>query len=281
MVRILRAGIRLDHGRFDTGRYVEAGDFDINGVAAEYPEINQAQFARGYTSIYNPDYTETTTTETTETTETSATTSESETDATTETTPETTPEETTSETEQSVTPTPAEPTQPDIRITTSSSSTPEGEDVQKLTVIGDDFPDNTNVYMGPDGMIYFEIGESRLVKAVGTVLLTISLIAFVIDLLLIGWVVYWRLQFAKKDPNEKAIAGYHYFSFMSRLFKYGLPRRARLIAEKAAFAADKITPQEAGALIKVCYVDMAEISKGFNRFKKLLYKALEVKVTGK
>ena len=263
------------------GAYVEAGDFDINGVAAEYPEINQAQFARGYTSIYNPDYTEPTTTETTETTETSATTSESETEATTETTPETTPEETTSETEQGATPTPAEPTKPDIRITTSSSSTPEGEDVQKLTVIGGDLPDNTNVYMGPDGILYFEIGENRLVKAVGTVILTISLIAFVIDLLLIGWVVYWRLQFAKKDPNEKAIAGYHYFSFMSRLFKYGLPRRARLIAEKAAFAADKITPQEAEALIKVCYVDMAEISKGFNRFKKLLYKALEVKVTGK
>ena len=64
---------------------------------------------------------------------------------------------------------------------------------------------------------------------------------------------------------------------MSRIFKYALPRKARQIAEKAAFAEDKITLREAEALITICYKDMTEIAKGFNRFKKLLYNALAVK----
>ena len=142
-------------------------------------------------------------------------------------------------------------------------------------------PEGTEIRFGPDGEIHIELGENRLVKTIGNIVLTISIIALVVDLLLIGWTIYWRRQFAKKNPNEKAITGYHYFSFMSRLFKYALPRRARIIAEKAAFAQDRLTPQEAEALITVCYKDMSEIAKGFNRLKKLLYNALEVKVTSK
>lgn len=262
------------------GAYVDAGDFNVDSVAEYYPEINQAYNARGYTSIFNPDYSGTTTT--TETTEMTTTTSET-TEAETETTP-TTESETETEPGDTPAPTPADQTEPSAENSSnepSSANTGDNPVPQNLVVNADEIPEGTEIYFGPDGEIHIELGENRLVKTIGSIVLTISVIALVIDLLLIGWTIYWLRQFAKKNPNEKAITGYHYFSFMSRLFKYALPRKARIIAEKAAFAQDGLTPQEAEALITVCYKDMSEIAKGFNRFKKLLYNALEVKVTSK
>ena len=263
------------------GAYVDAGDFNVDAVADYYPEINQAHNARGYTSIFNPDYSSTTTTE--ETTEMTTTTSET-TEPETETTP-TTESETETEPGDTPTPTPADQTESSSAETSSSERSytiiPDENESQNIMVNGDEIPPGTSIYFGPDGEIHIELGENRLVKTIGNIVLTISIIALVVDLLLIGWTIYWRRQFAKKNPNEKAITGYHYFSFMSRLFKYALPRRARIIAEKAAFAQDRLTPQEAEALITVCYKDMSEIAKGFNRFKKLLYNALEVKITNK
>ena len=255
------------------GAYVDASDFDVDNVARYYPEINQANNARGYTSIFNPDYSSTTTT--TETTEMTTTTSET-TEPETETTPTT---ESETEPGDTPTPTPADQTEPSSEQ--SSETSPVIDDFNSTIDSGVNIPSGSDVRLGPDGEIEIELGENRLVKVIGNIVLTLAAIAFVIDLLLIGWTVYWRRQFAKKNPNEKAVTGYHYFSFMSRLFKYALPRKARIIAEKAAFAKDGLTPQEAEALISVCYKDMSEIAKGFNRFKKLLYNALEVKVTSK
>ena len=255
------------------GAYVDASDFDVDNVARYYPEINQANNARGYTSIFNPDYSSTTTT--TETTEMTTTTSET-TEPETETTPTTE-----SETEPGDTPTPTPVDQTEPSSGQSSETSPVIDDFNSTIDSGVNIPSGSDVRLGPDGEIEIELGENRLVKVIGNIVLTLAAIAFVIDLLLIGWTVYWRRQFAKKNPNEKAVTGYHYFSFMSRLFKYALPRKARIIAEKAAFAKDGLTPQEAEALITVCYKDMSEIAKGFNRFKKLLYNALEVKVTSK
>lgn len=257
------------------GAYVDASDFDVDNVARYYPEINQANNARGYTSIFNPDYSSTTTT--TETTEMTTTTSET-TEPETETTP-TTESETETEPGDTPTPTPIDQTEPSSEQ--SSETSPVIDDFNSTIDSGVNIPAGSDVRFGPDGEIEIELGENRLVKVIGNIVLTLAAIAFVIDLLLIGWTVYWRRQFAKKNPNEKAVTGYHYFSFMSRLFKYALPRKARFIAEKAAFAKDGLTPQEAEALITVCYKDMSEIAKGFNRFKKLLYIALEVKVASK
>ena len=257
------------------GAYVDASDFDVDNVARYYPEINQANNARGYTSIFNPDYSSTTTT--TETTEMTTTTSET-TEPETETTP-TTESETETEPGDTPTPTPIDQTEPSSGQ--SSETSPVIDDFNSTVDSGVNIPAGSDVRFGPDGEIEIELGENRLVKVIGNIVLTLAAIAFVIDLLLIGWTVYWRRQFAKKNPNEKAVTGYHYFSFMSRLFKYALPRKARFIAEKAAFAKDGLTPQEAEALITVCYKDMSEIAKGFNRFKKLLYIALEVKVASK
>ena len=261
------------------GSYTNASDFDINGVSSLYPEIEQAQNARGFTSIFNPDYSSTTTTtETTETTEetttTSAETSEPETELTTETTTETT-----LETEPGDTPTPADQTEPSEGISASSATAPSDtpDNNASVEITGGIFQPEVEIYIGPDGEVHVNLSENKLLKAIGTVLLTISAIAMLTDLLLIGWTIYWRRKLAKKDPAGRAISGYHYFSFMSRIFKYALPRKARQIAEKAAFAEDKITLREAEALITICYKDMTEIAKGFNRFKKLLYNALAVK----
>ena len=68
---------------------------------------------------------------------------------------------------------------------------------------------------------------------------------------------------------------------MGRLFRYALPRRARQIAEKAAFAPEIITPREVGALVESCSKDMREIAKGFNKYKRFLFNTLYIKVTNK
>ena len=161
------------------------------------------------------------------------------------------------------------------------SGTPDNNITPSIVISGDTFGPGTNIYMSPDGEIHVALEENKLLAAIGNTLLTISLIALLADLLLIGWTVYWRRQFAKKDPVRRAISGYHYFSFMSRIFKYALPKRARLIAEKAAFSQDKITLRESEALITICFRDMTEIAKGFNRFKKFLFAALAVKIRNK
>ena len=134
---------------------------------------------------------------------------------------------------------------------------------------------------GPDGE--FSIGfksdssAGKLVRTVKTIVCTAGVIALVIDIFILGWFIYWKRQFKHKSTNSRAITYYHYYSLMGRIFRYHLPKKAVRIAEKAAFAREKITPQELEALVAVCEKDMSEISKGFNRFKKILYNALLVK----
>ena len=267
------------------GCAADASDFDINAVSRAYPEIEQASFARGYTSIFNPDYTSESTTESTEAT---TTTSESE-----------------SETNEDVTPTPAEtapddPTPSPMPDETSSSvdvfnvgsgtgdpSDPAEDfavDFNKIPRAGSAFRfDNAPfkiIYEDETGLIV-EIEASKVLDTINNIVLTLSIIALVIDLCIIGWYVYWRRHFSKKDTNGKAIAYYHYFEFMGRLFKYALPRRARQIAEKAAFSGEKTTPREVGALVESSSKDMKEIAKGFNKYKRFLFNILLIKVTNK
>ena len=274
------------------GCAADASDFDINAVSQKYPEIEQASFARGYTSIFNPDYTSESTTDTTETTETTGTTEPAETSDTTsgsepeETTEpsETTPSETTSgETTTEVTTLVI----PSGEVTTTGEPGEPDEDVvidtDKFPLAGSDFKIDipfSLTYENDAGLIV-ELGTSKLLDTLNRILLSIAIAALVIDLCIIGWYLYWRRHFAKKDSNGKAIAYYHYFELMARLFRYSLPRKARFIAEKAAFAPEKITPREAEALAAICSKDMNEISMGFNKYKRFLYKALFIKITSK
>jgi len=126
-----------------------------------------------------------------------------------------------------------------------------------------------------------EIDASKVIDTLNNIVLTISIIALVINLLIVGWYLYWRRHFSKKTTNGKVIAYYHYYQFMGRMFRYCLPRRARQIAEKAAFAPEIITPREVGALIASCDSDMREIAKGFNKYKRFLFNALLIKVKDK
>ena len=271
------------------GCAADAADFDINAVSKAYPEIEQASFARGYTSIFNPDYTSESTTESTEPTET-------ETEATTESETEATP--TPAETDPGEpTPTETKPEQTSTGETinfgtgvgtgTGDPSDPDEDtvvDFDKIPRAGSAFRfDNVPfkiVYENKEGLIV-EIDASKVIDTLNNIVLTISIIALVINLLIVGWYLYWRRHFSKKTTNGKVIAYYHYYQLMGRLFRYCLPRRARQIAEKAAFAPEIITPREVGALIASCDKDMREIAKGFNKYKRFLFNALLIKVKDK
>ncbi len=257
------------------GSMDNADDYDINAVIKAYPEFANASFARGFVSILNPDYTEQTTTS-------------SETEPTETTPSETEPSATTSDTEASsdvtstVTPTPADQTE------SSQSTTPPDEPESTKETEKDTPPDwavsiseGMEYSFGKDGEFHIEFKDNspagKMVKTLKAIVCTAGSIALVIDILILGWFIYWKRQFRRKSTNGRAIAYYHYYSLMGRIFRYSLPKKAVRIAEKAAFAREKITPQELEALVAVCEKNMNEIAKGYNRFKKLPYNALLVK----
>ena len=257
------------------GSTYDASDYDINAVSKIYPEIEQANFARGYTSIFNPDYTNQTTTS-------------SETESAEPTPSETEPAATTSssETEADVTPT-VTPTPVDQVDSSETATSPDEPDSKEDTK--QDAPASWAISMaegmeysfGPNGEFTIVFTDDstggKLVKGVRNIVCTIGYIVILIDAFILGWFIYWRRHFRRKNANSSAIACYHYYSLMGRIFRYHLPKKAVRIAEKAAFAQEKITPREFEALVAVCEKDMLEISKGFNRFKKILFNALMIK----
>ena len=259
------------------GSINNASDYDINAVTKAYPEFENASFARGYVSILNPDYTnQTTASSETEPTETTPS----------ETEPSATTSDATTSSETTPTVTPASSSSDQTEPSQSGTSTDEPENTKETEK---DAPASWAISMaegmefsfGPDGE--FSIGfksdssAGKLVRTVKTIVCTAGAIALVIDIFILGWFIYWKRQFKHKSTNSRAITYYHYYSLMGRIFRYPLPKKAVRIAEKAAFAREKITPQELEALVAVCEKDMSEISKGFNRFKKIPYNALLVK----
>lgn len=251
-----------------------SNDYDIEAVCKIYPEFEQASFARGYTSIFNPDYTN----QTTESTETTPTETEP-----TETTPtETSNTETTPDESSPASPTPADQTEP------SQSGTTQSEPEETKETEKSDPPswaismaEGMEYSFGPNGEFTIVFTDNstggKLVKLVRNVVCTVGIIALVIDIFILGWFIYWKRHFKHKSENNRAIAYYHYYNIMGRIFRYHLPKKAVRIAEKAAFAQEKITPQELEALVAACEKDMTEIAKGFNRYKKIPFNALLVK----
>lgn len=256
------------------GNYIYASDYDITAVSKAYPEIEQASFSRGFTSRFNPDNTDQTTeSDTPETTPS---------DSETETTPSTSGSENQTEPGQtdSATPTPAD--QVEASSTRTIPDNPSGGSSSgDADAAAETEPDFTIVFY-PNGNVGVDYtGAKRFINIFTGIICAAGAIVLVLELLLFAWAFYWRRHFRRSDINEKAKSYYHYFELMSRIFRYSLPKKAIRIAEKAAFADGKIAPQELETLCKTCIFDMNEIAKGFNKYKRALFKALLVKITNK
>ena len=231
---------------------------NIEKVASEYPELEQTNFAKGDTHFFNPDNTTETSGSSEETaTETSASSDTSDTTASSDTT------ETTGSTD---------PSASDTKNTASPDQTSGNTGVPSGTSSSDKPADNSRDYTAALQAL------GNVFKTIFTVLMAIVIFVLLILFLRLLYVSAWRSRFKTGKPGERAVAYYHYYRSMSRIFKFDLPKKATAIAEKAAFAENGITAKELGLLIAECEENMSEIAKGYSRMKNTIYKFLRINI---
>lgn len=238
------------------GNEYAASSSNVNRATSEYPDIARSDHSE-------PDATDDTT-ETTETTETTAETNGSETSQS-----ETSGSDTTDQTS-------------DIDATEDLSSSDPVTD-SDASYDNPDTGDSLNTGNKPstkdsdnDAML---IVLTKTFQAIMTVLVTAISIILLAALARFIYVAFWHSRFNKETPAEKAVEYYHYYSFLGRVLKFSQPKKARMIAEKAAFSEKGITSNELGILVWECKKNLKAVSTGFYRIKKILYKVLSIKIT--
>ncbi|MBR3277497.1 MAG: hypothetical protein IKG01_01130 [Lachnospiraceae bacterium] len=223
----------------------DAANFNIDAVSRVSPEIETASFSKGnYT--YEPPETTAETTETEETTETSLN-------------------------EDGTTPTP-----------TPVPTVPAGQDPSDPSRQTD--PNHPELY----GIISYSTSdgeesgltalEKNIIKLFAIVLIAAIAIWLLLMLAKLVFAIYWKKQFKAEKINDRAIACYHYYRFMGRVFGFALPAKADDIAEKAAFSEGGITQKELAMLNKVCAEHMKACSGSFSRIKMSIYRLMEIKI---
>ena len=102
---------------------------------------------------------------------------------------------------------------------------------------------------------------------------------FVVILILLAQLVfaaYWLNKVNTENINDKAIAYYHYYRLLGRIFRFTLPSKATEIVEKAAFSGGDISPKELNILITICKEHLKACSNSFSRYKMSLLRLLDV-----
>lgn len=234
------------------GYGVDEANFNIDAIAKAHPEINDADFKNA--SETEP---EQTTTET----ETETETSEETTAATTET---------------------------ESDVTTDPGSEPDKATEPEPTVQTSVLPDGETVYVsgGPTDSADLHAKEKlelpeyvkNFFKLVLTVAVVLAVMAFIVLAVRVAFVIYWKNKFSAKTINGRAIAYYHYYTLMGRLFKVVIPSVASELAEKATFSGKELSANEYNTLISSCRKAMDDSSRDFSRYKSYAYKLLRIRV---
>lgn len=228
----------------------DASRFNIDGLSGVYPEIESAAFA--YENYQNSIVTET----------------EQEDEATYESTSETDIQETTS----------SEDTEETEETTVPDGSVPE-ETTGRPGYVYDPDADATGYYAGnKDQEDAFNINELRFLKFISGMLIAVISVLLLTASLRIAYIIYWDNRFKKAEINNKAVAYYHYFRFMGRIFGFTVPGKAGDIAEKAVFSGNGISSKELNMLLTICREHMNACSMSYSRIKKSLYKMLYIKI---
>jgi len=90
------------------------------------------------------------------------------------------------------------------------------------------------------------------------------------------FMIYWTNKFKSEKINEKAIAHYHYYMMMSRVFKFIYPEMVKELAEKATFSGQDISKKEYESLLKTCRQIMNTSSVDFTGIKKVLFRLMRI-----
>lgn len=256
-----------------------ASYFDINGVAEAYPEIETAEFSRHVPPPRPVEETEPT-----------------------ETTPEATTDTNVTEPDGTTAPEPADETFNTPVPSAETSSDEPGSTTSPSSQNGQSEPSSTGTVSGitmtdasgetPETNDEGEIIEPKksidlsalypvFLAALAVIRTLLIVVIAVLVLALVfraAFYTYWIIQFSAEDINGKAIAYYHYFSFLSAFSKTKLPRTATAIAEKAAFGQGKITTAELKTLLKTCKKNSSLISQKLPRYLGIIYKLMEINI---
>lgn len=95
------------------------------------------------------------------------------------------------------------------------------------------------------------------------------------------FVIYWLRRFRAEKINDRAVAYYHYFSLMARVFRFVFPDTVRGTAEKATFSGRDITAKELSAMISTCRKIMKDTSADLSGYRKPLYRLMVIPNFGK
>ncbi len=128
----------------------------------------------------------------------------------------------------------------------------------------------------PAGQIFILAGQIK--KALITILIVAAAVVLLFVLLKMLYIYYWNRQFTDQGINDRALAYYHYYGMISRVFGLGLPEQATKIAQKAAFGEGEISEKDLTAMKDVCRSNLAIISGGFTGIKRTLYQFLKIKI---
>ncbi len=228
------------------GYGIDEANFNIDAIAKAHPEINDSDFRN--TDTDEPEKTETETSE--ETTATSST----------------EPGETTSPESESESATEPEPTM-------QTTVLPDGEIIY--------FSNGTDHPADQGAKEKFELPDyvKNLFRLILTVIVIAAVIAAVVLAVRVVFVISWKNRFSAKTVNGRAIAYYHYYDLMGRLFKVVIPPVAAELAEKAAFSGKELSAKEYNTLISACRKALDDSSRDFSRYKSYAYKLLRIHVT--
>lgn len=234
------------------GNEYAASSSNVNRASNTYPDIDQ-------TDPTEPDSTDATS-QTTETTPSTSESSSSEPDASTSDTTEQT-----SDTDATDNLSSSDPT-----TDTNESGDPDSQD---LTTDSGKKPSNKN--RDNDAVL---IVLTKTFQAIMTILVTAISIVLLAALARFIYVATWRSRFTSGNTTQRALAYYHYYEFLGRVLRFSQPKKARLIAEKAAFSENGITAKEMGILISECTRNLNAVSTGFPQIKRTLYQVLSIKI---
>lgn len=222
----------------------DAAFFNIDAVSKVSPEIETASFSKG-SYVYAPP-------------ETAASTEE--TDGTTEPSGSTAP----------TSPSDATPT-PEV---------PDGGQHNDQTVIIDPGTGTFSTDPGDRNSTENRLTEleKNVIKLFAVILAAAAAVWLMLMTVKLVFAIYWQKRFNTEIINDKAVSYYHYFVLMGRIFRFTVPSGATVIAEKATFSENGVTPKEINMLLTICKEHMTACSKSFSRIKLFLYRLLEIKI---
>ena len=224
----------------------DASNFNIDAVSKVSPEIETSAFSKGnYT--YEPPETTAAVTESSETPETSA-----------------------NEDGTTPTPTPMVPADQDPADPSHTNSQMHPELHETNYVYSTDEQ--------PGGLTEF---EKTMIKVLAVILIAAIAVWLLFMLVKIAFAIYWKNRFNTEKINDRAVAYYHYYRFMGRVFGFTLPQKPTDIAEKAVFSGRDISAKELNMLLAACKEHMKACSTSFSRVKSYLFRFFEINIREK